>query len=299
MTHASRGHTAGGPERGSSEDDLARRITGAGGDGEAGSVSTRRKRARTPPTLEYGDVDSCFARAVANPPLSLQRASRSRAGAGARPPCVIGGRAFAASSRSEADGMAQAQLGDLDEVLGQRVEPDGVDRLDLLVCRARAAHEVRLVGVREPVRVRAERGEDGVLLEPQRRVARAREREHVGDRLVALRVGDRVRAPLGDAERHVLAGGDVGDEARALDPARRAARDADRAGPTASPPRGSLRAGRRRAAAGAPDDAFRRLRRAARRMTRARRPRAGPRARARRPRRAAGSASRGRTHGGV
>ena len=135
-----------------------------------------------------------------------------------------------------------------------------------------------------------------MLLQPQRGVTGAGEGEDVGDRLVALRVGDGVGAPFGNAQPHVLAGRDVGDETCAFDPARRAVRDAGRAGRTATPRRGWLRADRRRGSM----NARRRVSaacRAAPRTRTARRPRAARRARARRRRRAAGTSSRGRRSG--
>ena len=94
----------------------------------------------------------------------------------------------------------------------------------------------------------------------QRRLARAREREQVADRLVPLRVGDRVRAPLGDAQRDALARGDVGEElarrrARSrpqleMRVARARERAARRAARRAGRRRGST-SGRRRASAAA------------------------------------------------
>ena len=104
-----------------------------------------------------------------------------------------------------------------------------------------------------------------MLLEPQRGVACAREREHAGDRLVALRVGERVAAALGDVERErplalrrpamnacavELAGADL--EVRVA-----------RAGQRAGAEERSAQIGA--AAARTPDDALRRHARAARR----------------------------------
>ena len=107
---------------------------------------------------------------------------------------MIGGRALAASSRERRRRVPEPQLGDLGERRRQRVELERPDRLELLVRRARRAHEVRLVGVREPVGVaRASRRRTACSSSRERRVPRAGEREQVGDRLVALRVGDRVR----------------------------------------------------------------------------------------------------------
>ena len=51
------------------------------------------------------------------------------------------------------------------------------------------AHEIRVVGVREPVRVGARRGEHGLLLEREHEVDGACGNQDVGDRLGSLRIG--------------------------------------------------------------------------------------------------------------
>ena len=55
--------------------------------------------------------------------------------------------------RERRRGVAKPQLGDLDEVGRQGVEAERADRLELPVRGSGDAFEVRLVGVREPVRV--------------------------------------------------------------------------------------------------------------------------------------------------
>ena len=92
-----------------------------------------------------------------------------------------------------------------------------------------------MVGVREAVRVGARRREHRLLLEREHEVDRAGRDEHVGDRLGSLRVGDRVRAALVDAELAAEPRGDGGEEARAVDLGRpdlevRVSRAAERAG---------------------------------------------------------------------
>ena len=140
------------------------------------------------------------------------------------------------------------------------------------------ALDVRLVGVREPVGLGARRGDDRVLVEAERRLARARDREQVGDRLPGLRVGGRVRAALDHLERDAFARGDARRGSSAPSRAGRAELEVRR-------PRARERAGAEQraaevgaAAARAADDALRRTleRRAAR--PRARPPRAAPRA---------------------
>ena len=177
--------------------------------------------------------------------------------------------------RARATGVA-AQVGDLLELRREAVDVELLDRRELLARRVDRSLDVRLVGVREAVRLGSRRGDDAVLVEAQRRLARARDREQVGDRLAALRVGDRVRAALERRERDALARGDLGERGSRRRGPRRAARGAARAGPRASRRRAARRAGtrrgstsgRRRASAGA---------RAARRAPRARPPRGGPR----------------------
>src|SRR5581483_10931759 len=129
----------------------------------------------------------------------------------------IGGLAFAASSPSGADGWRSRRRATSASSGRQLVEVERADRFELLVRGAGGALEVRLVGVREPVRLGARGGEEGVLLELQDGVAGACEREQAGDRLVALRVGDGVAAALGDAKLDVLARGDLRDEPGAVD----------------------------------------------------------------------------------
>ena len=114
-----------------------------------------------------------------------------------------------------------------------------------------------MVGVRDPVRARARLRDDRVLVDRQRRVPRARQGEDVGDRLRALRVGDRVPAPVVDAELHLLLGGDPRQQLRTgttggPDLQVRAARPADR--PTAEQRAAQVGA----PAARPPDDPLRR-----------------------------------------
>src|SRR5262249_38367665 len=126
------------------------------------------------------------------------------------------------------------EVGDLAELVGELCALEPADRLELLVGGARRADEVRLVGVREPVRVRPGGGEDGVLVEAERRLAGSGEGEDVGDRPAALRVRARVRAPLAPAKPDAPERRHVGHEPRPVAPARahlevRSARTGERA----------------------------------------------------------------------
>ncbi len=70
---------------------------------------------------------------------------------------------------------------------------------ELVVCGTARADEIRVVGVRQPVRPRARGRHDRALFEEQNRAARACKRECVGDRLDALRVGDGMPSTIEDA----------------------------------------------------------------------------------------------------
>ena len=131
--------------------------------------------------------------------------------------------------------MAQAEERDLAQVVGQRVDVETVQRLELRVRGAARPHQVGVVGVREPVGVGARRGEHGLLLEREHEVDGAGRHQDVGDRLGSLGVGGRVRAPLLDAELGAEAGRERGEEARSVglggaDLEVRVARAAERSG---------------------------------------------------------------------
>ena len=116
--------------------------------------------------------------------------------------------------------MAEPKLSDLGEVRWQGIEIERPDRLELHVRGARGPHEVRLVRVDQPVGVGTNRREDRVLLEAQGGVPRSGERQQVGDRLVSLGVGNRMRPALGNGELDAGACRDIGNEPRAVKPAR-------------------------------------------------------------------------------
>src|SRR4051812_34791684 len=78
------------------------------------------------------------------------------------------------------------------------------------------AYEVRMVGVREPVRPRARRGDDASLLEDEDGVARAGSGKDVRDRLGSLGVRDSVSSAVEDGKRRVFTAGNLRDEACAV-----------------------------------------------------------------------------------
>ena len=154
-----------------------------------------------------------------------------------------------------------------------------------------------MVGVRDPVRAGARLGDDRVLVQRQRRVARAGEGEDVRDRLRALRVRDRVPPAVVDAELDVFLLRDPGEQlcpgaARGADLEVWRARAADRAAAEqrAAQIRAATARARRRPAWAAPP--------AARAGPTARPRRAGLPARAGRRPHGAGTASRVRRRGG-
>ena len=76
---------------------------------------------------------------------------------------MLGGSHFAASSRSGSVGWRSRSRATSYEPVGQPLERagglEGADRLELLLRSAAGAHEIRVVGVRQPVRLAA-RGRD-------------------------------------------------------------------------------------------------------------------------------------------
>ena len=112
--------------------------------------------------------------------------------------------------------MLHPQRRDLLELAGQRRERSAllelVDGAQLLLRGPARAHEVRVVGVREPVRGCAGRADHRVLVDGEGGVTRSGQGEHVGDRLRSLRERNRVRAPLSRAEDDVFLCSDANEE---------------------------------------------------------------------------------------
>ena len=170
---------------------------------------------------------------------------------------MIGGRHLAASSASDSDGCLSRSDAISFSLSGQAVEIELPDHLELLLGREHRPLDVGLVGVRQPVRVGARRGDDGVLVETERGLARTGDGEQIGDRLDAPGVRDGVAATLGDRERDLLACGDLRQDARAVDSARAQLElGGPRPGERAAAEQGAAQVGA--AAARAADDALRR-----------------------------------------
>src|SRR5437867_2143681 len=89
--------------------------------------------------------------------------------------------------------VSEAQLGDLAKAGRQGPETafalEPADGLELRVRCPAGALEVGVIGVREPVRLRARGRDDRVLLERERRVARSGKGKRLGDRIGALEIG--------------------------------------------------------------------------------------------------------------
>ena len=154
--------------------------------------------------------------------------------------------------------MAQPQLrGRLErrrESLERSVGEQRVRGLQLRAGGAALADEVRVVGVREPVRLGPQPGDERALLERQHGLGRARHREVRLDRIPALRVRGGVGLAVDHAHPHARGGGHAADERSAAVQRRphlqvRRARPAQRARAEEGAPQ------IRRAAAGPRDDA--------------------------------------------
>ena len=114
--------------------------------------------------------------------------------------------------------MLHTQGRDLLELVGQRRERPAflelVDGAQLLLGGPARANEVRVVGVRKPVRGGAGRADHRLLVDGQGGVARSGQGEHVGDRLRPVRERHRARAPLSRAEDDVVLRSDPNEELR-------------------------------------------------------------------------------------
>ena len=192
----------------------------------------RRRRARPYVRLDDRRLRSRVARRSArdHPANSTSRRRRRYADA-----FVAGGRQRRASSAIDAVGWRRRSTRELAQVVRQRLDVEPAHRLELRMRGAARPHEVRVVGVREPVRVGARRRHDGALLEHEHDLGRARGDEGVRDRLRPLRVGDRVPRALEHVQLRARPRGDRGEErARPRSP-RCGSRGAGRSGPLSEP----------------------------------------------------------------
>ena len=105
-----------------------------------------------------------------------------------------------------------SKLGHLTKLIRQPAQPtvrlELADRRDLPVRSPARPDEIRVVGVRHPVRPRARLGDDRVLVEGKRGVAGSGEREGVGNCLGTPRVGGCIAAAVVDAKLDVVLRGD-------------------------------------------------------------------------------------------
>ena len=100
--------------------------------------------------------------------------------------------------------MTLAQLSDLLQRRRQLAEragaPKPLNRAQLLVRSPTRAHEVRVVGIRKPIRTGASRSQDSALLEDEHAASCSGKGEHSFDRIHAFRVRDGVTAAVGDTK---------------------------------------------------------------------------------------------------
>ena len=112
--------------------------------------------------------------------------------------------------------MSLAQFRDLLQAGGQLRElsraTEALDRAQLVVGCAARANEVGVVGVGESVRPRTRRGHDGALLEQEHRSIRTGEREDVGDRFQAFRIGNGMPTAIVHREPGTLLGRNSSEE---------------------------------------------------------------------------------------
>ena len=188
----------------------------------------------------------CGSRPCAQLPSQLLRRRRRAAPGGvAWPPWSTGGSALAASSRRESAGGERSSAASVRARAGARERrASSVARsLELAARRTALADEVGVIGVREPVRLGPQAGDERLLLHDENDLGRRRRRRGSLDRLAALRVGGGVRRagrrPRRRAPRRRTR---RADEGCAGVVGARTSRCGDR-GPPGSRPRGTHRAG--------------------------------------------------------
>ena len=138
--------------------------------------------------------------------------------------------------------MAQPELCGFAHRVGETwqgaVCPQPPSGLELPLRGSSSAHEIRVVGVGEAVRLPTQLGDDRALLQGEHRLDRTRGGEECLDGIPALRVGNRVARPLEDAEPDALCGGDDPQERGRRRASRCGARDAQlRPSESVPPPR--------------------------------------------------------------
>ena len=157
--------------------------------------------------------------------------------------------------------MPQTELGGLAQARRERVQPTVVrqlsHRLGLFVGRPRRAHEIRVIGVREPIGTGPCGSDDRAFLENQDRVVCTRRREHIRNRLCTLRVRDGMPSTIEHPERQSFSSSDVRQERRALK-SRRTDLEVRRARPAHGSPAEQRTAEVGATAARAPHDSTRR-----------------------------------------
>ena len=135
--------------------------------------------------------------------------------------------------------MAEAELCGLPQRLGQRLQlsrgAEAARGLELALGGAGGADEVRVVGVREPIRLGAHLGDDAPLLEREHRVDDAGGEEVALDLLPALGVRAGVCRALLHLQLHAVDRRDAAQEEAPATVGVRTSRCGDR-GPVSEPP---------------------------------------------------------------
>ena len=189
------------------------------------------KSLKLEPTVP-GDLPSCAARClraarrgdrlqpVVRASLAVYRSPSSTTLASRR--CmlafVVGGLARSASSRSDIAGWRRRSRAASCSGLEQRLERAGgakaARRVELALGRVGRADEVRVVGVRKPVRLGAHLRDHAPLLEREHGVDDTGGEQVALDLLPPLRVGARVGITLADLQPNLLGRGDASQERR-------------------------------------------------------------------------------------
>ena len=155
------------------------------------------------------------------------------------PAFVAGGLARAASSRSDSAGWRRRSGRRLAQALRQRIErtrgAQPARRLELPLRGPRRAHEICVVGIREPVRLGPHLRDDAPLLQREHRVDDTCREEVALDLLPSLRIRPRVRGALLDLEPDLLGGADAAKNDAPAGVGVRTSRCGER-GPLSEPP---------------------------------------------------------------
>ena len=163
-------------------------------------------REREPTAVEYGGQASGPQPAASGASTSSRARATRRASRPAIAALVTGGSALAASSLSDSEGWrsrssaAALKLGARASSASALAQRPG--SVELRAGRTALPYEIGMVGVRQPVRIGSETGDERALLERQHRLRRPGDGEIGLDRVPALRIGGRMRIAVDDPHPH-------------------------------------------------------------------------------------------------